>query len=67
MLKMLRLSWSNSAVVEAIKRKNQGLSHLWILYDEIENLEDMCHRFIILKIGRENNKAANTLAAVARQ
>jgi hypothetical protein len=39
---------------------------MWSIYVKIKKLQDLCNRFVIAKIGRESNKAAHTLAAVAR-
>jgi hypothetical protein len=39
---------------------------MWSIYEEIKKLQDLCNRFVIAKIGREGNKAAHTLAAVAK-
>jgi hypothetical protein len=52
--------------VEAIKRRNQGHSRLWKLYEDIKTIQDSCLRFQAVKIGRESNKAAHLLADVAR-
>jgi ribonuclease HI len=60
------LESDSSVVVEAIKRRNQGHSHLWKLYEDIKTIQDSCLRFQAVKIGRESNKAAHLLADVAR-
>uniref|UniRef100_A0ACD5Y891 Uncharacterized protein n=1 Tax=Avena sativa TaxID=4498 RepID=A0ACD5Y891_AVESA len=60
------LESDNSVVVEAIKRRNQGLSRLWNLYEQIKNIQDFCLDFEVVKIGRESNQVAHMLADVAR-
>uniref|UniRef100_A0ACD5XW94 Uncharacterized protein n=1 Tax=Avena sativa TaxID=4498 RepID=A0ACD5XW94_AVESA len=60
------LESDNSVVVEAIKRRNQGLSRLWNLYEQIKNIQDICLDFEVVKIRRESNQVAHMLANVAR-
>jgi hypothetical protein len=53
-------------VVDAIKRRNQGKSRLWKLYEEISKFQESCHWFEVCKTGRESNSAAHVLADTAR-
>lgn len=58
------LESDNAVVVEAIKNKNQGMSRLWHIYEEIVEIRARRSRFMAVKIGRESNQAAHELAAV---
>jgi ribonuclease HI len=60
------LESDNSVVVKSIKRRNQGHSRLWKLYEDIKTIQDSCLHFQAVKIGRESNQAAHLLADVAR-
>ena len=65
---MLQLFWSLTTLWSLMlsKSKNQGLSCLWNLYDDISKVQQKCVRFEVVKIGRQSNKATHLLAAAAR-
>jgi ribonuclease HI len=49
------LESDSAIVVDAIKRRNQGKSRLWKLYEEIAKFQESCHWFEVCKTGRESN------------
>lgn len=59
------LESDNALVIAAIKNKNQGMSRLWHIFEEIDVIQARCLRFVAVKIGRESNQAAHELPAVA--
>ncbi|KAM0840714.1 hypothetical protein ACQ4PT_059482 [Festuca glaucescens] len=60
------LESDNIRVVNAIRKKDEGFSRLWSIFEDINLYAAECKIFEVRKRGRESNGAAHSLACLAR-